>query len=80
MTSIEVRLNEALANIQHRENAIVTLKEELHQARLLIVQIELEERIAFLPTDAKERLRKAFPNTDLGGLKQAVNIEKRGTR
>jgi hypothetical protein len=80
MISIEARLNEALTTITHRENVIVSLKEELRQARMLIAQIELEGRIASLPTDAKERLRKAFPGTDLGGLKQAVNVEKRGKR
>ena len=77
MTSIEVKLNEALATITHRENVIVTLKGELHQARLLLAQVELEGRIATLPTESQERLRKAFPGTYIGGLKQAVNVEKR---
>jgi hypothetical protein len=80
MMSVEARLNEALATISHRENVIVSLKEELRQARLLIAQIELEGRIVALPTEAKQRLRKAFPGTDLGGLKQAVKVEKRGRR
>ena len=80
MISIEVRLNEALATIQHHENVIITLQEALRQERLLKAQVELETRIADLPSDAKERLRKAFPNVDLGGLRQAVKVEKRGKR
>ena len=80
MISIEVQLHEALATIKHHENVIVTLKGELHQERLLKKQVELEGCIRNLPPDAKERLRKAFPNCDLGGLRQAVNVEKRGIK
>jgi hypothetical protein len=32
---------------------------------------------AGLPEEAKQRLRRAFPGTDKGGMKQAVAIEKR---
>lgn len=77
MTSIEVKLNEALATIQHHENVIVTLQEALRKERTLKAQVELEERIALLPTDAKERLRRAFPGSVVGGLKEAVNVERR---
>jgi hypothetical protein len=77
MVSLDTKLNEALAQLQHHENVIVTLKGELHKARLFVAQVELEGRIATLPTESKERLRKAFPGTDMGGLKQAVNVEKR---
>jgi hypothetical protein len=77
MISVEARLNEALSTISHHENVIVTLKEELHQARLLLAQVELEGRITNLPLESRERLRKAFPGTHMGGLKQAVKIEKR---
>jgi len=80
MISIEVRLNEALTTIRHHENVIITLQEALRQERLLKAQVELETRIVDLPSDAKERLRKAFPNVDLGGLRQAVKVEKRGKR
>jgi hypothetical protein len=78
MLSIEAQLNQALETIKFYERQITTLKEALCQRRLLEAQVELETRIASLPTDAKERLRTAFPNTDLGGLKQAINIERRG--
>lgn len=70
MKSVETQLNEAL-----EQNTI--LKRVIHQQHLLRAQVELEERIAALPTDAKERLRKAFPGTDLAGLKQAIKVEQR---
>ena len=77
MMSVEAKLNEALATITHHENVIVTLKGELHQAKLFVAQVELEGRIANLPIESQERLRKAFPGFVLDGLKQAVNVEKR---
>lgn len=77
MMSVEARLNEALATIEHHEKMIVTLRGELHQARLFVAQVELEGKIAKLPTTSQERLRKAFPGFVLGGLIQAVNVEKR---
>lgn len=75
--SIEAQLNEALETIKSYERIISQLKNALRQERLLKAQVALEERIKDLPTDAKERLRKAFPTTDLNGLKQAVGIEKK---
>lgn len=77
MQSIEVKLHEALDTIAHHEREIISLRGELHQARLLVAQVELEERIHHLPFESRERLRRAFSNTDLGGLKQAVRIEER---
>ena len=76
--SIEARLNQTIEQVNFYERVITSLRNELLQYRLLDAQIELEQRIASLPTDAKERLRKAFPGVDLGGLKQAINVEKRG--
>jgi len=73
MLSIEVQLNQALAENQQ-------LKNTLHQERLLHAQVTLEERIQALSPASQERLRKAFPGTDLGGLKQAANVERRGVR
>ena len=77
---MEAKLNQALETINFYERQIVSLREELLNYRLLDAQVKLEQRIAALPASAQERLRKAFPGTDLGGLKQAVNIEKRGTQ
>ena len=77
MTSIESQLNAALATIKQHEATITSLKDALHQERLLKVQVELEERIKDLPVASQERLRKAFPTTDLGGLKQAIGVERR---
>lgn len=73
MESIESKFNRVVA-----ENG--QLKEALRQERVLKAQVELETKIAGLPPDAKERLRKAFPGADLGGLKQAINVEKRGAQ
>jgi hypothetical protein len=78
--SIEAKLNQALETISFYERQITSLREALCQYRLLDAQAELEKRIASLPTDAKERLRTAFPGVDLAGLKTAIKIEHRGER
>jgi hypothetical protein len=80
MTSIEGKLNQALDNVAYLERQNAGLRRALRQERVFKAQVELEERIAALPTDAKERLRKAFPDTNLGGLKEAINCEKRGAK
>lgn len=80
MMSVEAKLNQALETINFYERVITSLRNQVHEARLFKAQVELEERIAKLPTDAKERLRQAFPGVALDGLRQAVNVEKRGAR
>lgn len=76
MQSLEVQLNQALAKIEFYESLVVSLRSQIHQDHLKQAQVELEERIVKLPPDAKERLRKAFPSTDLGGLRQAIKAER----
>lgn len=78
--SVEAKLNEALEQINFYERVITSLRTQPHQEHLLKAQVELESKIATLPTEAKERLRQALPGVVLDGLKQAVNIEKRGAR
>lgn len=80
MMSVEAKLNQALETINFYERLITSLRNQLNHERLLNAQVELEAKIAALPTDAKERLRTAFPGVVLDGLKQAVNIEKRGAK
>lgn len=80
MQSVEAKYNQALETLNFYERVITTLRSELTQLRTFKAQVELEERIALLPTDAKERLRQAFPGTDLGGLRQAVRVEQRGVK
>jgi hypothetical protein len=77
MKSLEMQLNEERENVKCFERINSELKTEIHRLRLLMAQTELEERIQKLPTEGKERLRKAFPGTDIGGLKEAVNVETR---
>jgi CHASE3 domain sensor protein len=77
MVSLEMQLNEERETVKCFERINSELKTEIHRLRLLIAQTELEERIQKLPQAAQERLRTAFPGTNIGGLKQAVNIEKR---
>lgn len=76
MKSVETQLNEALDEVAFYKRINGELRTEIHRLRLRDAQTQLEERIAALPTDAKERLRAAFPGTDVGGLKQAVRVEK----
>lgn len=77
MKSLELQLNEALATIEHYQRVVDALKTALHEEKLLHAQVQLEAKIAALPTDAKERLRRAFPGTHIAGLREAVNVEKR---
>ena len=75
--SLEVRLNSALDEIAFYKRVNGELRTEIHRLRLRDAQVNLEERITNLPEDAKQRLRVAFPGTDIGGLKQAVKAEQR---
>jgi hypothetical protein len=77
MKSCEVLLNEALDEVAFYKRISAELRAEIHRLRLRDAQTELEERIAALPTESQERLRKAFPGTFIGGLKQAVKTEQR---
>jgi hypothetical protein len=77
MTSIEAKYNQLLDENAALQRIIASLKASLVEARRLVAQTELEERIQDLPPEARERLRKAFPGSDLAGSKQAINIERR---
>ncbi len=78
MLSLETQLNQAFERIGQLTGENIELKNALHQERLLHAQVTLEERIEKLSPASQERLRKAFPGTDLGGLRQAINVERRG--
>ena len=77
MTSIETKVHELADDNEALTRIITQLKVEIHRLRLRDAQTQLEERIAALPTASQERLRTAFPGTDLGGLKQAVTTERK---
>ena len=77
MTSVEAKLNQLLDENAALTRIITQLKQALRQARLLMKQTELEERIQNLPMESRERLRKAFPDTDLNGLRQAIHVEEK---
>jgi hypothetical protein len=73
MKSVEVQLNEALAEIEQ-------LKEAAARYRTSATYFERELRMtnAGLPSEIKDRLRRAFETSkDNAGLKEAINTEKR---
>lgn len=72
-----MKYNAALAKVQFYEDLVVKLRSQIRLHKLVKAQVELEERIANLPPDAKQRLREAFPSTDIAGLKEAINVERR---
>lgn len=73
MQSLEVRLNEALAEIEQ-------LKARVTEERIRATRAEREMRFraAGVPQPAKDRLHAAFAtSTDNAGLKEAINVELR---
>jgi hypothetical protein len=54
-------------------------KQRVHESQVAEARAYLETlmREVGLSEEVKQRLRKAFPGTDKGGMKQAVAIEKR---
>ena len=54
-------------------------KQQVREKHVAEARVHLETLMAEagLPEEAKQRLRRAFPGTDRGGMKQAVAIEKR---
>jgi alpha-D-ribose 1-methylphosphonate 5-triphosphate synthase subunit PhnL len=54
-------------------------KQLVHEEHVAEARDHLETLMskAELPEESKQRLRRMFPGTDKGGMKQAVNIEKR---
>jgi hypothetical protein len=54
-------------------------KEIRHRRNIAEAQTYLETLMgeAGLPEESKQRLRRAFPGTDKGGMRTAVTIEKR---
>jgi hypothetical protein len=54
-------------------------KDYLHSRNVAEARAHLETLMceAGLPEESKQRLRRAFPGTDKGGMQTAVNIEKR---
>ena len=82
MKSVEVQLQEAQGTINFYERLIVNLRTTLHEQRLRATRAERELllREAPLPQQAKDRLHLAFAkSTDNSGLREAINIEKRGS-
>lgn len=67
-------------NLQQRRQQ---LSEEARLSiRIANTRKRIEERekmllLSGLSEESKERLRKAFPGHDLGGLKQAIKIERK---
>ncbi len=54
-------------------------KDHVHSRNVAEARAHLETlmREAGLPEESKLRLRRAFPGTDKGGMRTAVNIERR---
>lgn len=52
---------------------------EKNRATRIIVREQLLSESG-LSEESKTRLRKAFPGDDLGGLKQAINVERRNQK
>jgi len=80
MKSLEVRLNEAIERYKHQCERILSLQAALNNARIDSAFYERQLRMtnAGLPNDAKDRLNKAFENSnDNAGLREAINTEKR---
>lgn len=67
---------------ERREQLSKEARAAIHKAHVCTQQMKLERLLADsgLSNDAKARIRAAFPDSDLGGLKQAINTEKRGAR
>jgi len=83
MESIEVKFNRLLAEHEQLKSENASLKAAVSVARLDAAHYERELRMtnAGLPTEAKDRLRKAFEcSKDNAGLKQAINTEKKRYR
>jgi hypothetical protein len=73
MVSVEVRLNEALAEIASLKTTVQTLR--IENARITRDGLLKE---AHLPSNTINRLHEAFAtSTDNAGLRQAINVEKR---
>ena len=70
-------LHNAISRIRELEQDVASLKQALHQERVLRQQCNLEKEIQHLPLEARDRLRRAFPGVDLGGLRSAVRVEVR---
>lgn len=74
--SVETRLNEAFAEI-------AKLTTELNNSRIDAAYFERELRMtnAGLSRQSKDRLHRAFEgDPHNAGLKEAINVEKRGAR
>jgi hypothetical protein len=54
-------------------------KQRVHEAHVAEATAHLETLMgeAGLPEESKRRLRRAFPGTDKGGMRQAVILERR---
>lgn len=80
MTSLETRVHELTDENAALSRIITQLKAALREERLFTAQTELEYRIRELPEESRERLRKAFPNVHLAGLREAINVESKLTK
>ena len=80
MTSVEIKLNEALDTINFCERQITSLRGALHQERVAHAATRrawtLKE--SGLPQSSIDRLHVAFAkSTDNAGLREAINVEKK---
>ena len=83
MTSVETKLNEALALLAARDAEIATLKKVIHEKQITIAKNERDGVLlaSNLTPEAITRLHAAFAkSTDNAGLKQAINCERRGAK
>lgn len=67
---------------ERREQLSKEARAAIHKAHVCTQQMKLERLLveSGLNDVAKDRIRKAFPDVDLGGLKQAINIERRNQK
>ena len=81
MKSIEAQLSEALDEASFYKRINVELKAALHQAQIHKATAERRHilYLSGLPQVSVDRLHVAFAkSTDNAGLREAINVEKRG--
>jgi hypothetical protein len=78
MKSLEVQLNESIANVEKLEKENKELKEAVHAAKLATAKAERDAQLkeSKLPKVSVDRISEAFKaSADNGGLKEAINVE-----
>jgi hypothetical protein len=73
------RVDRILDLPQRRQQLSLEARRSIRQANIRRAQQELEKQLLLsgLPEESKARIRTAFTGTDLGGLRQALNVERR---